>query len=153
MRVVLSQDVDNLGDRGQIVSVAPGYARNFLIPKGLALQATPGNLKAVELRKKVWAARETREAGEARQLAARIASLSLSITKKAGESDTLYGSVTSAEIAELLLKAGIEVDRRKIHLAEPIKTLGTFKVPVKIHRQVVAEVTLTVEGESGTEAG
>ena len=148
MRVVLRQDVDNLGDRGQVVNVATGFARNFLLPKGLALEATPGNLRSVELQKKVWAVREARETDEARALAAHIAGVSVSVSKKVGENNTLYGSVTSQEIADLLKTKGVEVDRRKIVLHEPIKTLGTFEVAIKIHRQVVAPVTVHVVAET-----
>ena len=148
MKVVLKQDVDNLGDRGQIVNVAPGFARNFLFPKRLALEATPGNLRSVELQKKVWAVREKKEAEDARTLAAHVAGIKIVITKKAGENDTLYGSVTTQEIADLLKAQGVTVDRRKIQLAEPIKTLGTFEVPVKIHRQVVAPIVVQVVAET-----
>lgn len=148
MKVVLRHDVDHLGDRGQIVSVAPGFARNFLFPKGLALEATPGNLRTFELQKKVWLAREAREAEGARGVAARMAEVKLTITKRAGEGDTLYGSVTSTEIADLLAAEGIEVDRRKIVLKEPIKSLGSFRVPIKIHRQVTAEIVVEVVAEA-----
>lgn len=144
MKVVLSQDVDSLGDRGQILNVAPGFARNYLIPKGLALEATPGNLRTLELRKKVWSAREARETEGARDLASRIAAIRISISKKVGENNTLYGSVTSSEIADLLEKQGVQVDRRKILLAEPIKAVGDFQVPIRIHRQVTAEVSVQV---------
>ncbi len=148
MKVLLRQDVDNLGERGQIVNVSPGFARNFLVPKGLALEATAGNLRTFELQKKVWLAREAKEADAARAFAARLATVKLKTAKKAGESETLYGSVTNSEIAELLLGEGYEVDRRKILLKEPIKSVGTFKVPVKIHRQVTAEVELEVVAET-----
>lgn len=148
MKVVLRQDVDNLGDKGEVVAVRPGYARNFLFPKGLALEATSGNLRTFELQKKVWMAREAKEADGARLVAAKMAALKLTITKKAGDSHTLYGSVTSSEIAELLAARGVEVDRRRIQLKDPIKTLGTFKVPVKIHRLVVAEVEIEVVPEA-----
>ena len=148
MKVVLRQDVDNLGDRGQIVNVAPGFARNFLFPKRLALEATPGNLRSVELQKKVWAVREKREAEDARAVAAHIAGIKVVVAKKAGEHDTLYGSVTPQEIADLLKAQGVEVDRRKIQLREPIKTLGTFEVTVKIHRQVVAPISVQVVAET-----
>jgi large subunit ribosomal protein L9 len=148
VKVVLRQDVDNLGDRGQIVNVASGFARNFLFPKRLALEATPGNLRSVELQKKVWAVREKREAEDARAVAARMAGIKVVISKKAGENDTLYGSVTTQEIADLLKAQGVTVDRRKIHLAVPIKTLGTFEVPVKIHRQVVAPIVVQVVAET-----
>lgn len=148
MKVVLRQDVDNLGDRGQVVTVTAGFARNYLLPKGLALEATAGNLRSVELQKKVWAVREAREADEARKVAAHIAGITLTVTKKAGENDTLYGSVTTQEIADLLKGHGVEIDRRKIQLKEPIKTLGAFQVPLKIHRQVVVPVALNVVAEA-----
>lgn len=148
IEVVLRNDVDHLGERGEVVSVKPGYARNFLYPKGLALEATPGNLRSVEMHRKVWAARESREIGGAQALAQRLGQLQLSVSKKAGEHETLYGSVTTAEIADLLAQQGFEVDRRKILLDEPIKTLGTHKVRVKVHRQVVADVALQVVAAS-----
>lgn len=148
MKVVLRQDVEHLGERGHVVSVADGFARNFLFPKKLALPATPGNLRTFELHKKVWAAKENREMGDAQALADRLGQVRLSITKKSGEHDALYGSVTNVEIAELLAKQGFEIDRRKILLDEPIKTLGDHTVRVKIHRQVVASVPLQVVAEA-----
>lgn len=148
MKVVLRQDVDNLGERGQVVSVATGFARNYLFPKALAFEATPGNLRTIELQRKVWAVRELREAEEARKAAAHIAGLTVTISKKAGENDTLYGSVTSQEIADLLKAKGVDVDRRKIVLHEPIKTLGTFEVPIRIHRQVIAPISVHVVAEA-----
>jgi large subunit ribosomal protein L9 len=147
VKVVLRQDVEHVGDRGQVVSVAPGFARNFLLPKGLALAATPGNLRSIELQKKVWAVRERHETDDARKLAARIAGLTVRIEKKVGENEALYGSVTSQEIADLLKAQGVEIDRRKIQLKEPIKSLGTFEVPVKIHRNVPATVSVQVIAE------
>jgi large subunit ribosomal protein L9 len=147
MKVVLRQDVDNLGERGQVVNVAAGYARNYLLPKKLALEATAGNLRTLELHKRSWAAREVREVADAQTLATRLAGVQVTVTKKAGESDTLYGSVTTAEIADLLAKAGYEVDRRKIQMVDPIKTLGSHTVQVKIHRQVLAPVTVLVVAE------
>jgi large subunit ribosomal protein L9 len=148
VKVVLRQDVEHLGERGQIVNVAPGYARNYLLPKRLALEATPGNLRTFDLQKKVWAARDARELEEAKAYASRLEALDLVISKKAGGSETLYGSVTSVEIAELLAARGFDVDRRKIQIEEPIKTLGAFAVPVRIHRQVVARVPVRVVAES-----
>jgi len=148
VKVVLRQDVEHLGERGQIVSVSTGFARNYLLPKKLAMEATPGNLRTFELQKRVWVAREAREVDEARAFAARLGSARVTVSKKAGESDALYGSVTSSEIADLLAARGFEVDRRKIQLGEPIKTLGTFEVPVKIHRQVTAKVTVEVVAEA-----
>ena len=129
------------------MNVAAGYARNFLFPKSLAFPATEGNMRQIELRKKVWVVKEARETEDAAKLAARIGELTLSITKKVGEHDTLYGSVTSQEIADLLKAKGVEVDRRKIQLQEPIRSLGTFSVPIKIHRQVVANVAVHVVPE------
>jgi large subunit ribosomal protein L9 len=147
MKVVLRQDVVNLGDRGQIVNVARGYARNFLLPKGLAWYATPGNIRNIELQKHVWHAREIKAAEEAREIAARLAALDLVIAKKAGASETLYGSVTNVEIAEALAGKGFEIDRRKILVEEPIKTLGEHTVAIKLHTQVTAEIKLKVAAE------
>jgi large subunit ribosomal protein L9 len=147
VKIVLKQDVDNLGDRGAVVNVAPGYARNFLFPKGMALAATPGNMRQIELQKKVWAIREAHEADDARKVAAHIAGLTITIAKKVGENDALYGSVTTQEIADLLKAQGVDVDRRKIQMHEPIKTLGAHAVAVKIHRQVVAQVSVQVVPE------
>ena len=144
VKVVLRQDVDHLGDRGQIVNVAPGYARNYLIPKGLAYTATEGNLQVLELEKRAWARREAKDAEEARGLAQRISGVQITVTKRAGENGLLYGSVTSSEIAELLAAQGVAVDRRKIRLDDPIKQVGTFTVPVRLHRQVTADVSLQV---------
>jgi large subunit ribosomal protein L9 len=148
VKIVLREDVDKLGDRGQVVNVAPGYARNFLFPKSLAFPATPGNMRQIELRKKVWVVREAKEADDATKLAARIGEIKLVISKKVGEHDALYGSVTSQEIAELLKAKGVEIDRRKIQMQEPIRSLGTFEVPIKIHRQVGAKVSVQVVAET-----
>ena len=149
MKVILRDHVTNLGERGEIVNVARGYARNYLVPKGLAFEATPGNIRTIELQKKVWEAREVKVVEEAQAFADRLAAVELSVIKKAGESETLYGSVTNAEIAELLSAKGIEIDRRKIHLEEPIKSLGEFTIPVKIHPKVTAEIKLKVAPEGG----
>ena len=144
VKIVLRQDVDHLGDRGQIVNVAPGYARNYLIPKGLAYTATDGNLRVLELEKRAWVRREAKDAQEAKGLAAKVAGVRITVSKRAGENGLLYGSVTSSEIAELLAAQGVEVDRRKIRLDDPIKTVGEFTIPVRFHRQVVADVILNV---------
>ena len=148
MKIVLREDVDKLGERGAVVTVAAGYARNFLFPKALAFEATAGNMRQIELRKKVWGVREARETEDANKLAARIAELKLVIAKKVGDHDALYGSVTSQEIADLLKAKGVEVDRRKIQLHDPIRSLGTFEVAIKIHRQVGAKVSVQVVPES-----
>lgn len=151
MKVVLCDHVDHLGERGDIVSVAPGYARNYLLPKRLAMPATPGNLRTLEHRRRVWELKEAQETEAARELAGRLTEVELAIAKKAGESGTLYGSVTSAEIAELLAAKGIEVDRRRIVLDEPIKSVGAHEVTVKLHREVAGQVKLEVVSEQDTE--
>ena len=148
MKIVLREDVEKLGDRGQVVNVTAGYARNFLFPKALAFEATAGNMRQIDLRKKVWVVREAKETEDANKLAARIAEIRIVIAKKVGEQDALYGSVTSQEIADLLKAKGVDVDRRKIHLHEPIRSIGTFVVPIKIHRQVSASVSVQVVPES-----
>jgi large subunit ribosomal protein L9 len=151
VKIILREHVDHLGERGDVVSVAAGYARNYLLPKGLALQATPGNLKQIELRRRAWAAGESREVTAAEELAGRLREVELSVSKKAGESGTLYGSVTSGEVAELLAAQGIEVDRRRIVLDEPIKTLGSFEVGIKLHRRVAGQVRIQVIPEEAVE--
>jgi len=153
MKVVLREHVEHLGERGEIVAVAPGYARNYLFPKRLALEATSGNLKVVEHQKKFWAVKEAKEVGEAEALAAKIGALRLSVVKKAGEGGTLYGSVTNVEIAELLQAKGIEVDRRRIVIAEPIKSVGGFEVAVKLHHRVLGKVQLQVNSEEASSEG
>ena len=144
IKVVLCQDMEHLGERGDVVNVAAGYARNFLIPKDYALPATPGNMKVLEQRRRIWEARDTKEIEAAKEFAAKLEAVSLSVAKKSGEGDTLYGSVTNIEIAELLHAKGIEVDRRKIVIDDPIKTLGTFTVHVKLHKAVIGDVTVNV---------
>ena len=131
-----------------MVNVAAGYARNFLFPKALAFTATTGNMRQIELRKKVWVVREAKETEDATKLAARISEIKLVVEKKVGENDALYGSVTTQEIADLLKAKGVEVDRRKIQLHDPIRSLGTFDVPIRIHRQVGASVSVQVVPES-----
>jgi len=148
VKIVLREDVDKLGGRGQVVNVAAGYARNFLFPKALAFEATAGNMRQIDLRKKVWVVREAKETEDANKLAARIAEIRIVIAKKVGEQDALYGSVTSQEIADLLKAKGVDVDRRKIQLHDPIRSIGTFVVPIKIHRQVTASVSVQVVPES-----
>jgi large subunit ribosomal protein L9 len=151
VKVVLCDHVDHLGERGDIVSVAPGYARNYLLPKRLAMPATPGNLRTLEHRRRVWELKEAQETEAARELAGRLAEVELAVTKKAGESGTLYGSVTSAEIAEMLSAKGIEIDRRRIVLEEPIKSVGAHEVTVKLHRDVTGQVKIEVVSEQDTE--
>jgi len=148
MKVILCEHVDHLGERGEIVNVAVGYARNFLVPKGLAMAASAGNLKMVEQRKRSWQRKSVQEVSAAEARGAELAALQLQIAKKAGENDTLYGSVTSAEVAELLAAKGFAIDRRKLLIAETIKSLGEHEVGVKLHPQVTAKITLQVVAES-----
>ena len=147
MKVILREEVENLGDLGDLVEVANGYGRNYLIPQGLAVQASTRNVKAMEHEKRLQAQRLHKLKGAAEEFAARLEKLSLRLKKKVGEGDRLYGSVTSQEIAEAVLAAGEKVDRRKIQLEAPLKALGVFKVPVKVHPDVTAELSVTVEGE------
>jgi large subunit ribosomal protein L9 len=144
MEVILRDHVENLGRRGEIVKVADGYARNFLLPRKLALPATDANKKWVERERKITEARDSEERAAAEAIAARLTALDLTIGRKTGENDQLYGSVTNADIAELLAKKGFEIDRRKILLPDPIKALGESTVPVKLHRDVTAQVRVTV---------
>jgi large subunit ribosomal protein L9 len=147
MQIVLKEDIEKLGRRGEIVKVADGYARNYLLPLGKALAATPGNLIVIEREKRRYVARLLKEKEEHELLAGKIQAVSLTLVRKVGESDVLYGSVTSADIAEALQKEGIVVDKRRIQLAEPIKSLGIYTVPVRLHPEVVAEVKVWVVKE------
>ncbi len=147
MKVVLRENVEKLGSRGDVVSVANGYARNYLLPRGLALEATSGNLKTIEHQRRSWAVKEAKEAEEARAMAARLAEVEVTISKRAGENDTLYGSVTSSEIAEVLAEKGVAIDRRKLQLAEPIKSLGTVEVALKLHPEVTGTIKVNVVPE------
>ena len=147
MDVILREDIDKLGTRGQLVKVAPGYARNFLLPNKMAVAATESNKKIVEQERQAHLRREAKVEGEAKDLGKMLSAVSISIAQKAGENDQLFGSVTSKDIAEALEKQGYTIERRKIVLEEPIKTLGEFKVPVRLHRDVTAEVTVTVVKE------
>jgi large subunit ribosomal protein L9 len=144
MEVILRDHVENLGRRGDVVKVADGYARNFLLPRKLALPATPGNVKVVERQRKIADAREAAERSGAEALAARLTQADLSLARRVGEHETLYGSVTSADIADELAAKGFEIDKRKIQLAEPIKRIGEFSVPIKLHHDVVANVQVKV---------
>ncbi len=148
MEVILREDVEKLGTRGQLVKVAAGYARNFLLPKRLAVAASESNKKIVEQERQAHLRKEAKLVADASDLAKMMANVSVSISQKAGESDQLFGSVTSKDIAEALEKQGYTIDRRKIVLEEPIKTLGEFKVPLKLHREVTTELTVHVVKEA-----
>ncbi len=148
MRILLTEDIEKLGTVGDEVTVKDGYGRNYLIPQGKAILATPKNLKQFNHQKSIVQRKLKKLQGDAQTIADQIASVSLSVKKKVGDQGKLFGSVTSQEIGDLLKDKGIEIDRRKIQLAEPIKALGDFKVPVKLHPEVIAEINLTVAAEN-----
>jgi large subunit ribosomal protein L9 len=148
MKVILTADLPHVGNVGQVVEVANGYGRNYLLPRGLAILATPGNERSLAQQQKARLAREAKSKGEAEALATQLQALSLSIAKKTGEGDRLYGSVTSMDIADLLKARGVSLDRRRIVLDTPLKTLGTHKVPIRLHPEVVAEVAVAVTKEA-----
>jgi large subunit ribosomal protein L9 len=149
MEVILREHVDNLGRRGEIVKVADGYARNFLLPRKLALLATDGNKKQIERERVKFDIKELEEQKVAEAVVARLAGVEIEISRKVGETEALYGSVTSADIAEALAAKGFELDRRKLHLPEPIKKLGEYEVPLKLHREVTTKVKVRVVAEGG----
>jgi len=147
MEVILREDIDKVGNRGEIVKVAPGFARNFLLPKRLAVPATEANRKIVEQERQAHLRKEAKVKGEAEDLSKLLTGVSVTISQKAGEQDQLFGSVTSKDVADALAAKNFTIDRRKIQLDEPIKQLGEFKVPVKLHKDVTAEVTVVVVKE------
>lgn len=148
MEVILREHVDNLGRRGDVVKVAAGYARNFLLPRKLALAVTDNNRRQIEREKKAAEARELEEKSAAEAVAKRMSELEIEIPRRVGENDTLYGSVTSADVAHALQAKGFDLDKRKVQLAEPLKALGEATIPVKIHRDVTAQVRVKVVPES-----
>jgi large subunit ribosomal protein L9 len=147
MQIILQEDVEKLGTRGQVVEVAEGYARNFLLPRKLALEANAGNMKRLEKMRAAFAMKEATEKEAAQKLAELLAGVALEFSRKAGENDQLFGSVTSADISEALAAKGYTVDKRKIVLADPIKLVGEYEIPVKLHREVTASVKLAVKKE------
>jgi large subunit ribosomal protein L9 len=144
MEIILREHVEHLGRRGDIVSVADGYARNYLLPRKLALPATEGNKKRVERERKLAEAREADERRAAEAMAERLGAVEVVVARRVGENDTLYGSVTSADVAASLAEKQVEIDRRKIQLPEPLKALGEYDVPVKLHRDVTGQVKVKV---------
>ena len=144
MEVILREDIEKLGNRGQVVKVAAGYARNYLLPKRLAVAATESNKKIVEQERQAHLRRETKVQADAQELAKLMSAVDVTIKQKAGENDQLFGSVTAGDIVVALEKLGYTVDRKKIQLEEPIKTLGDFKVAVKLHREVSLELPVHV---------
>jgi len=147
MELILREDVEHLGRRGEVVQVKGGYGRNYLLPHKLAMKVTEGNRKVVEQERAAGLRRDARDQSDAQQLATMLAQTTLTIARKAGESGVLFGSVTSLDVAEALHKKGYEVDRRKIHLEEPIKQLGEFQVPVRLHKDVTVSVPVQVVPE------
>jgi large subunit ribosomal protein L9 len=152
MEVILKEDVANLGHRGDVVKVADGYGRNFLLPRKLALQATLVNKAVIEQMKTAAARRSATEKAQAEELAAKLAPVALSFTRKSGEAGHLFGSVTSADIAAALEAQGFEIDRRKIQLDEPLKSVGDFTVVLKLYREVAAHIKVAVVAEASEEA-
>lgn len=144
MEVILREDIDKLGNRGEVVKVADGYARNFLLPRRLAVKASEANKKIVEQERQAHVRREAGEKSEAEELAKMLAGVTVTISQKAGEQDQLFGSVTAKDIAEALQEQNFTIDRRKIHLEEPIRQLGEYKVAVRLHRDVTAEIGVNV---------
>jgi large subunit ribosomal protein L9 len=153
MKLLLKEDVDGLGFCGEEVEVKDGYGRNFLIPKGKALLATPNNLKAFNHQKRVVQAKVKKVTGIAQEVADKISTVTIQIKKKMGDGGKMFGAVTAQEISDLLKAKGIDVDRRKIQIQEPIKKAGEYSIPAKLHPEVTAEIKLTVEGEKVVEKG
>ena len=152
MEVILREHVDNLGRRGDLVKVADGYARNYLLPRKLALLATDGNKKVIEREKVKFDVKEAEEQKVAQAVADRLATVEIEIGRKVGETDALFGSVTNADIADALAAKGFDIDRRKIQLHEPIKKIGEVEVPVKLHRDVVVKLKVKVVAEGGSKS-
>jgi len=148
MEVILREDIEKLGTRGQVVKVAPGYARNFLLPKRLAVAATDSNKKIVEQERQAHVRKEAKVSADAQDLAKLLAAVTITISQKAGENDHLFGSVTAKDIADALEKQNYTIDRRKIQLEEPIKTLGEYKITIRLHKDVSVELPVTVVKEA-----
>jgi large subunit ribosomal protein L9 len=151
MKLLLKEDVDGLGFCGEEVEVKDGYGRNFLIPKGKALLATPNNLKAFNHQKRIVQAKVKKVTGIAQEIADKISAVTIQIKKKMGDGGKMFGAVTAQEISDLLKAKGIDIDRRKIQIQEPIKKAGEYSIPAKLHPEVTAEIKLAVEGEKVVE--
>jgi large subunit ribosomal protein L9 len=147
MEVILKEDVNNLGHRGDIVKVAEGYGRNFLLPKKLAMEANAANKAVIEQMKNSAVRKSAQEKTQAEALVGQLDAVALEFTRRTGENDHLFGSVTSSDIAQQLEEKGFTIDRRKIHLDEPLKSLGDFLVPVRLHREVTAHVKVVIQAE------
>ena len=146
-KVLLREDVDDLGARGEIVRVRAGYARNYLLPRNLAVEATAGNVKGIEQERAALLKKEAKERATAEAQSQQMGSLVLEFKRKAGEQGALYGSVTSMDIAEALQERGYEIDRHRIHLREPLKRLGEYTVPIRLHREVTIDMQVKVSSE------
>ena len=151
MEVILKEDVNKLGSRGDVVKVAEGYGRNYLLPRKLAIQANDSNKAVIVQMKAAAVRRSAKEKAQAEELAKQFDGVSLTFTRKSGENDQLFGSVTSGDLADALTKKSFNVDRRKIQLHEPLKTLGEFTVPVKLHKDVTAHLKVVIEKEATEE--
>lgn len=147
MELLLKEDVDNLGARGELVKVKAGYGRNYLLPRGLAIQATPSNIRQIEMQRRALLKREAAERETAEQQAALLREVVLEFARKVGEHGLLYGSVTSMDVHEALVAKGYELDRRRVMLKDPIKEVGEYDVPVKLHREVAADIKVIVKSE------
>jgi large subunit ribosomal protein L9 len=147
MEVILREDVDKLGHRGDVVKVADGYGRNFLLPQKLAMEATTANKAVIEQMKQAAVRRSAKEKSEAELLVNQLNQVELTFERKVGENDHLFGSVTASEIAHALEQKGFHIDRRKLQLEEPLRQLGEYHVPVKLHREVTAHLKVTVKAE------
>jgi large subunit ribosomal protein L9 len=147
MKIILKDSVENLGNRGGVVEVKDGFARNYLIPKGLAMKYTPGALKLLSQEHRMYEAKQVREKDDAQAIADKLSAVALVAQKRAGDQDILYGSVTPTDIADLLEDKGFKIDKRKILLHEPIKRLGEFEIKIRLHPEVVPVVKLTVAKE------
>jgi len=148
MEVILKEDVATLGSRGDVVKVAEGYGRNFLLPRRLAIEASAGNKKVIEQMKAASVRRSAKERAQAEELSKQFEGLSVSFQRKSGENDQLFGSVTSGDLADALGKKSFNIDRRKIQLHEPLKTLGEFTIPVKLHKEVTAHLKVVIEKDA-----
>ncbi len=148
MKVILIEDLPSLGKAGDVVQVAEGYGRNFLIPKKKALEAIPANLRRLEQQRDSFLSKATKEKQKAVELAAKIEELPCTLARPAGESEKLFGSVTAMDLQKVLEEQGISLDRRKIHLPSPIKAIGTYTIPVKLHPDVTAQLKVNVVAES-----
>lgn len=148
MQIILQEDIDKLGHRGEVVTVKPGYARNFLLPRKLAIEATTGNMKALERIRGALAKKTATELEAAQKQAALLNGVSLAFKRKTGENDQMFGSVTSADIAEGLAAQGFKIEKRQVQIPDPLKALGEYSVTIKVFRDVTAEVKIHVEKES-----